>query len=221
MLLSKTQIGIVEHKYRINWSKVEFTNNIDEINHPIVREVLKKNNIDFPIEISTYADIPPNTGLGSSSAFTVGLIYAIYSLLGKMVSKYQIASEAAEIEVDILHRNMGKQDHFATAYGNLNILKFLPDETVEIEPLLCKPRVRKIIEENTLLFYTSIKRDTSHILKQQNKFPESKRESLTRLRDLSVNLTEIINSGKQLHKFGNILHQSWLIKKNISKSHII
>ena len=95
----KKQIGIVEHKYRINWSTVEFTNNINEIKHPIVREVLKKNKINFPIEITTFADIPPNTGLGSSSAFTVGLIHAIHALLGKMVSKYQIASEAAEIEV--------------------------------------------------------------------------------------------------------------------------
>ena len=80
----KKQIGIVEHKYRVNWSKVEFTNNINKIKHPIVREVLKKHKIDFPIEISTYADIPPNTGLGSSSAFAVGLIHAIYSLLGKI-----------------------------------------------------------------------------------------------------------------------------------------
>ena len=214
----KKQIGVVEKKYRINWSRVESTNNIKDIQHPIVRSVLQKYNIDFPIQISTYADIPPNTGLGSSSAFTVGLVHAIYSLLGKMVSKYQIASEAAEIEVDILQRNMGKQDHFVCAYGSLNIFKFFPDETVEIEPVLCKPKVIKKIEDNTLLFYTSIKRNASIILKQQNNFPESTRENLTRLRDLSSNLRSTINKGTQLNNIGKILHKSWLIKKNISKS---
>ena len=78
-VIVKKQIGIVEENYRINWSRVESTNNIKDIQHPIVRSVLQKHNIDFPIEISTYADIPPNTGLGSSSAFAVGLIHAIYS----------------------------------------------------------------------------------------------------------------------------------------------
>lgn len=214
----KKQIGIVEHKYRINWSTVEFKNNIDEIEHPIVKEVLKKFKIDFPIEISTFADIPPNTGLGSSSAFTVGLLSAIYALFGKIVTKYQLAAEAAEIEVDILKRNIGKQDHFACTYGNLNIFTFLPNETVEVEPVFYKVETLKAIQENTLLFYTALKRDASDILKTQNKSSKNIRESLIKLRDLSPKMKEVISKGKNINDIGKILHVSWIIKKNISNS---
>ena len=115
----KKQIGIAEHKYRINWSTVEYTDSIDDIEHPIVRESLKFLNIDEPLEITTFADVPAYTGLGSSSSFTVGLLHALYALRGEMVSKSKLASEAAHIEVDILGRNMGKQDHYAAAYGDL------------------------------------------------------------------------------------------------------
>jgi len=98
----KRQIGIVEYKYRVNWSKVEFKDTIDEIEHPIVREALRFFKVDFPIEITTFADIPGQTGLGSSSAFAVGLVHALYALKGEMVTKGTIASTAAKIEVDIL-----------------------------------------------------------------------------------------------------------------------
>ena len=117
----KRQVGIVEYKYRVNWSKVEFCNDIEDIEHPIVREALKLFKIDFPIEITTFSDIPGSTGLGSSSAFCVGLLHALYALSGKYATKHTLASEAGSIEVDILLRTMGKQDHFASAYGDLNI----------------------------------------------------------------------------------------------------
>ena len=107
----KRQIGIVEYKYRINWSKVEFKNSVEEINHPIVREALRLHNIDFPIEITTFSDVPSNTGLGSSSSFAVGLIHALYAIKGIQVTKSKLAYEAAHIEMELLRRNIGKQDH--------------------------------------------------------------------------------------------------------------
>ena len=94
----KRQIGIVEYKYRINWSRVEFCNKIEDIEHPIVREALKMMEIDFPIEVTTFSDIPGSTGLGSSSSFTVGLLHALYALKGKMVTKHKLATNAAHIE---------------------------------------------------------------------------------------------------------------------------
>ena len=120
----KKKLGIVEHKYRINWSTVEFTNDINKIENPVARECLKYFKIDYPIEITTFADIPANTGLGSSSAFAVGLVNALFALEGKLASKYQIASIAAKIEIDLLGRKIGKQDHFACCYGNINNLVF-------------------------------------------------------------------------------------------------
>jgi len=119
----KRQIGIVEYKYRINWSQVEFKNRIEDIEHPIVREALRLMEIDFPIEITTFADIPAGTGLGSSSSFAVGLMHALYALKGQYVTKYTLAESAAQIEINILKRTMGKQDHYAASYGNLNIFK--------------------------------------------------------------------------------------------------
>jgi len=131
----KRQAGIVEYKYRVNWSQVEFRHHIDDIEHPIVRETLKYLEIDEPLEITTMADIPAKTGLGSSSAFTVGLLNALFALKGKHATKYKIASEAAHIEVDILGRKIGKQDHFAAAYGWLNVFTFYPDESVAVDPV--------------------------------------------------------------------------------------
>ena len=119
----KKQSNIVGYKYRINWNKVEFKNTIDEIEHPIVREALRLLEIDFPCEISTFSDIPTGSGLGSSSSFAVGLLHALYALKGQMATKYKLAKMAAEIEVDILNRNMGKQDHYAAAYGDLNVIR--------------------------------------------------------------------------------------------------
>ena len=136
----KPQLGIVEYKFRINWSKVEYTNSIDQIQHPIVREALKLFEIDFPIEITTFTDIPGQTGLGSSSAFAVGLVHALHALKGQMVTKHTLAEEAAYIEVDLLKRTMGKQDHYASAYGNLNIFTFTHDEAVSVEPVPYLPK---------------------------------------------------------------------------------
>ena len=163
----KRQIGIVEHKYRINWSKAEFKNTIDEIEHPIVKEALRMFEIDFPIEITTFSDIPGQTGLGSSSAFAVGLVHALHALKGEMVSKDSIAVSAAHIEVDILGRSMGKQDHYASAYGNLNTFTFNKDESVTVEPVPYHPEVRSLIEQNLLLFYLKSKRNASKILEIQ------------------------------------------------------
>ena len=103
-IVVKRQMGIVEYKYRVNWSKVEFRNRIEDIEHPIVREALKIMNIDFPIEITTFADIPAGTGLGSSSAFAVGLVHALYALKGQLTTKYTLAEVAADIEVEKLKR---------------------------------------------------------------------------------------------------------------------
>ena len=212
----KRQIGIVEYKYRINWSKVEFCNHIKDIEHPIVREALKLFEIDFPIEITTFSDIPGNTGLGSSSAFTVGLVHALYALKGKYASKHTLASESGSIEVDILKRTMGKQDHFASAYGDLNIFTFNKDETVTTEPIFYSKDVKSKLEQNMMLFYTEIKRDASEVLESQDKATENKRAVLTQMRDLVYPLRDVLSGNHDMRRFGEILHEGWLLKKSIT-----
>jgi len=215
-VLVKKQLGIVEHKYRINWSQTEFKNEIHEIKHPIVREVLRKFNIDYPLEITTVADIPAGTGLGSSSSFAVGLIHAICALEGIQKTKFELASLAAEIEVDILGRNMGKQDHFAAAYGDLNIISFFQDETVEVESILYDSEKRKELMGNLILFYTYMKRDASDILKTQAEETENKFAVLTEMKNLVRPLSETIMANGNIDEFGRILHKNWMLKKSLT-----
>ena len=212
----KRQIGIVEFKYRINWSRVEFRNSIDEIEHPIVREALKYFDIDFPIEISTFADIPANTGLGSSSAFAVGLVHALRALKGQTATKYSLSSDAAKIEVDILGRIMGKQDHFASAYGNFNVFTFNANETVTVDPVFYRPESWGQLQKNLMLFYTGLKRDASEVLTSQNEATPGKHDVLIKMKGLVEPLREILSKGDDLRQVGEILHEGWMMKKSLT-----
>lgn len=215
-VLVKRQVGIVEYKYRVNWSKVEFCNDIDDIQHPIVRETLRLFKIDFPIEITTFSDIPGNSGLGSSSAFCVGLVHALHALKGKHATKNVLASTAGEIEVDILKRTMGKQDHFASAYGDLNIFTFNSDETIDVEPVFYSKEIKDKLERNLMLFYTELTRDASDVLESQNKATGDKRAVLGKMRDLVMPLRDVLSGKQDLRRFGEILHEGWLLKKSIT-----
>ena len=209
----KRQTDIVDFKYRINWSKVEFKQTIDEIEHPIVREALRALNINFPCEISTFADIPAKSGLGSSSSFTVGLLNVLYALKGQMVTKETLAQQAAEIEVDILKRNMGKQDHYAAAYGGLNIITFNSDETVNVDPVIKDNNSLKKLSNNLLLFFTRQTRDSSDILKSQTEATNDKFGTLKKMRDLVQELKKSIMQ-EDFDNFGRLLHKNWLLKKS-------
>jgi D-glycero-alpha-D-manno-heptose-7-phosphate kinase len=213
----KRQVAIVEHKYRINWSTVEFKNRIDDIEHPIAREALRLMDIDFPVEITTFADIPANTGLGSSSSFAVGLLHALFALKGQMVKKGELAAMAARIEIDILKRKIGKQDHYAAAYGNLNILSFHKDNSVSVDPVFYENEVRNAIEDRLMLFYTAVKRNASEVLDAQQEDMNKKYQVLMKMKDLVPQLSEVISQKKNLDEFGHLLHAGWLLKKSISE----
>ena len=212
----KRQIGIVEYKYRINWSKVEFKNRIEDIEHPIVREALRLMKIDFPIEITTFSDVPAGSGLGSSSSFAVGLMNALYALKGQLVTKYTLAESAARIEIEILKRTMGKQDHYAAAYGDLNVLTFHANENVTVEPVFYSSEVHQKIASNLLLFYTTKKRNASEILKVQDQVTPNKLSVLRQMKNLVEPLREVILSGENLHQIGEILHENWELKRSLT-----
>lgn len=215
----KKKLGIVEHKYRINWSKVEFTNSINKIKNPVARECLKYFNIDYPIEITTFADIPANTGLGSSSAFTVGLVNALFALEGKQASKYEIASVASKIEIDLLGRKIGKQDHFACCYGKLNNFVFRKDETVEINPIVASKKNLKNLENAIILLYTNQKRNSETILKNQYNLKKKQYNDLLKIKEfVKISKKMIIDKNFNINKFGKLLGKSWELKKKINKS---
>jgi D-glycero-alpha-D-manno-heptose-7-phosphate kinase len=212
----KRQTAIAEHKFRINWSKVEFKNKIDDIEHPIVREALRMMQINFPLEISTFADIPAKTGLGSSSSFAVGLLHALHALKGEMVTKGTLAAKAAQLEIDILGRSIGKQDHYAASYGNLNVFTFHSNETVSVDPVFYRPETKQAMDTHLMLFYTSLKRDANDILQTQNENTDAKRHVLSEMKGLVEPIRGILSSGINLHEIGTTLHRGWLLKKSLT-----
>ena len=212
----KRQTAIAEHKFRINWSKVEFKDKVDDIEHPIVREALKMMKIDFPLEISTFADIPAQTGLGSSSAFAVGLLHALYALKGEMVTKGGLAAQAAKLEIDILGRKIGKQDHYSASYGNINVFGFHKNGHVSVDPVFYRPETKYAIENHLMLFYTAIKRDANDILKVQSKNTPDKHEILSEMKTQVKLIQEMLASGKNLHEFGKVLDLGWQLKKTLA-----
>jgi len=204
-------------KIRLKYSKTEDVEHVDEIEHPIIRESLKKVHIESGVEIASFADIPAGTGLGSSSSFTVGLLNALYAYRGKIVSKERLAAEACEIEIDILGEPIGKQDQYAAAYGNINYIVFNKDETVNTTPILLSESSKRKLENNLCLYYIGGKRRSSNILGEQRKNMSEgdKFENLKRLVSLAYELREALQE-EQINAVGDILHKGWLYKKELA-----
>ena len=212
----KKQLGVVEYKYRVNWSTVEFCNTIKKIQHPIVRKTLEYFKIDFPIQISTFSDVPAYTGLGSSSSFSVGLIHAISKLIKKNYSKKEISALAFFIESSIKDRTVGKQDHYCASYGGLNRFYFYKNGDVKTKKLYLSAFYKKKLEKSLILFYTKKKRKSETILNEQSKNMKNKIIFLDKMKD-QVNLLEQLIIAKNFNKIGELLNKGWELKKNINK----
>lgn len=204
------------HKIRISYSKTEIIDNVDEIQHPVVREALKLVGIDRGIEITSIADIPAGTGMGSSSSFTVGLLNALYAFQGKSVSPEQLAQEACKIEINLLKEPIGKQDQYAVAYGGLNYIQFNSSEDVFVNPLVLSREIKDKFNNHLMMFYTGITRKANSILKRQNKNIDSKKQDLKKMRELAIEIRKVLDGGEELGRVGEILHQGWLLKKELT-----
>ncbi len=220
VILKKNE-KVVDFKYRVNWSKTEFANKIEDIEHPIVRETFKHFKINFPIEVSTFSDIPANTGLGSSSSFCVGLIHCLSQLLKLNYSIKKIASLAAKIEIDILKRNIGKQDHYAAALGDFNIIEFYKSENVKIKKQNLKKKLIESLNDSFLLFFLNKKRDASTILNSQKKLNSKNIKSLNKIGKLVYDAEKILKNKKKLPskiaQMGDLLSTNWYWKKKNNK----
>ncbi len=216
-IIIKRQYGFVEFKYRINWRKTEFANKLKDIEHPIVRETLKYFKINFPIEITTFSDIPARTGLGSSSAFAVGLINGISKLLNKKLSKNKIAEIAFFIEVNLLKRQIGKQDHYSASFGGLNKIIFKKTGNVKVKKIITKKYFLNKLERNCLLLFTNKTRNAHDILKKQSK-PVKKQILQFNKMKKELNYFEHFFAKKKpdLNKFGELLNQQWSLKKKVN-----
>lgn len=201
---------------RVGYSKTEIVKDVEEIQHPVVREALKLVGITKRIEIVSIADIPAGTGLGSSSSFTVGLLNALYAYKGILKSAEELAREACHIEMDILGEPIGKQDQYIAAYGGFRYFQFNPDETTFTEPILYKNKEE--LAQNLMLLYTGETREASSILKEQkaNIKQGDKVEHFKKLRDLAFDLKTELNNSTSPDVLGKFLHNGWILKRNLA-----
>ncbi len=206
-----------EHKYRIVYSKTEQTQNIFEIQHPSVKETLNFMGIDCGVEIHHDADLPSRTGLGSSSAFTVGLLNALYALKGKMVTKRRLALDAIHIEQERIKENVGSQDQTIAAFGGLNKIEFGGEQQILVQPITLNSRKCLLLQDNLMLFFTGLSRTASEIAGEQiKKTPDNKKE-LGRMRELVEEAISILNGGdSDITDFGRLLHESWMLKRSLT-----
>ncbi|MDO8554732.1 MAG: GHMP kinase [Candidatus Micrarchaeota archaeon] len=214
----KKQNDLHPHRIRISYSTTENVEKVTDIKHPIVREVLGYLGVNHPIEITSIADIPARTGLGSSSTFTVGLLNAIHALNGEHVSSKKLAEEACYIEIEKLGRPIGKQDQYAAAFGGMNSMIFNPDESVSVSPIICKEEIRKKLFGNLLSFYTGITRDTNEILREQINNKNTNHNSLRELKKMVTDFKNTIENGQNIDHLGEILHQSWMKKRQLTQN---
>lgn len=204
-------------KIRIKYSQTETVDRIEELKHPILRAALKKLDIPGGTELSSIADIPAGTGMGSSSAFTVGLLHNLYAVKRQFVTHEQLAREACEIEIDLLKEPIGKQDQYATAFGGLNMIHFNPDGNVTVEPLYIQNEVYRALGENLLMFYIGNQRKASDILTEQKKnaAKDDKFQILKAMVALVSELKECLYAGN-LSDFGKIMHENWILKQKLA-----
>ena len=204
----------------IKYSKLERVKTINEVEHPIIREALRFIGIEVPqIEITSMADIPAGTGLGSSGSFTTALLKALHCMKKNLVHPQQLAEQACHIELNLLNEPIGKQDQYISAYGGLTCFRFLSNDQVEATPLKIDTETLYNLEDNLLLFFTGYSRSASHILQEQDN--KSKQhdvdmiENLHFIKELGVKSQEALESGN-LHGFAELMNLHWEHKKKRS-----
>lgn len=207
-----------DEKIRLSYSRLEEVDSPAELDHKIVRATLQELSIDGGIEITSIADIPSRgTGLGSSSSFTVGLLHALHAYRGQYISPSGLAQESCRIEIDLCHEKIGRQDQYAAAFGGLNLIQFHRDDSVAVDPIICKKEVVRQLDSSILSFFTGVTRSASALLAAQSdrlEESESSRKIIARMVDLTFALRDELQKN-DLSAFGEILHENWLLKKTL------
>jgi D-glycero-alpha-D-manno-heptose-7-phosphate kinase len=204
----------------IKYSKLERVGSIEEVNHPIVREAMRLLAVEGSgLEITSMADIPAGTGLGSSGSFTTALLKALHTHKKNLVHPRELAEQACHIELDRLHEPIGKQDQYIAAYGGLTCFQFLPNGQVEAWPLRISPETLYNLEDNLLLFFTGYSRSASSILKEQDDKSKQRDQSMVDnlhfVKELGYQSKEALEKG-DLVRFAELMNVHWEHKKKRS-----
>jgi D-glycero-alpha-D-manno-heptose-7-phosphate kinase len=206
-----------EHKHRIVYSVIESVSSNEEIQHPAVRATLQWANVTEGLEIHHDGDLPARSGLGSSSSFTVGLVHAVHALRGEMTNTSQLAKAAIHIEQELLRENVGSQDQVLAAYGGLNYIRFRPDGTFDVAPVILSQERKAELADHLMICFTGFSRFASEVAKSQLDNLGAKRQQLMRMRQMvDEGLEILVNPSVPIEAFGKLLHESWQTKRTLS-----
>jgi len=205
------------HRSRIVYSQVELVNAVSEIRHPAVRAVLSDQGVNEGLEIHHDADLPARSGLGSSSSFTVGLLNALHALRSQMIAKRDLACEAIRIEQEVLKEQVGSQDQMWAAYGGFNRFEFFRDGTFAVSPMMLSLERRQELNRSLMLFFTGFSRFATDFAKDQVNNIPNRRSQLMAIRRMVDSAVDILQDEKApLRELGELLHESWRLKRELA-----
>jgi D-glycero-alpha-D-manno-heptose-7-phosphate kinase len=207
-----------EYHSRISYSRVENVRRNDAIEHPSVRSCLRFLGIDDGVEIHHVADLPARSGLGTSSAFTVGLLLGLYALQDRMRDKHALAADAIHVEQELLREAVGAQDQVSAAYGGFNRINFQVDGAIEVKRVLTPPSRIAELEQNLALYFTGFARTASEIAQEQIRMTPQRKQELDTMLQLVDEAENIIATPlRSLNEFGRLLHEGWQIKRSLTQ----
>ena len=207
-----------EHRIRVVYSKTEYCQIVDEIEHPSVRETLRFMKIDRGVEIHHDGDLPARSGMGASSSFTVGLLNAVYALKGEMPTKRTLATESIHIEQDKMKETVGCQDQIMAAFGGFNRLIFDKNGDFSVQPLIVPPAKIQELNDNLMLFYTGIARTGSDIANTYVHDLVPREKQLENMSAMASEGASILAGGDDIRKFGQLLDEAWRVKRSLSSN---
>ena len=207
-----------DNKIRVGYTSTEMVDHVSEIQHNLIREAFVKTGLANGIEITTMGDIPSEgSGLGSSSTVTVGALHAMYAYQGEIVTAKQLAEEACEIELDALRKPIGKQDQYIASYGGFRFIEFRRDGSINLERIHVSEEGLRTLNENFLLFFTGISRKADTILKEQEDNISQRLAVLQEIKKMAYKAREELEA-LNFDALGELLHESWLLKKQLAGS---
>jgi D-glycero-alpha-D-manno-heptose-7-phosphate kinase len=205
-----------EHRIRVVYRRIETCASVDDISHPAVRETLRLLRIDRGIELHHDGDLPARSGMGTSSAFTVGLLHALHALRGEMPTRIQLARESIHVEQEVLRETVGSQDQVMAAHGGLRHVLFHPDGEIAVNPLILPSERVAELKAHLMLFYTGIARTAADVARSYVVGIETRRRQLRIVKELVDESLDILSSGTDIRAFGDLLHEAWQTKRSLS-----
>ncbi len=206
---------------RLAYSESEIVDSVDQIKHRIFRAALQATGLKSGLELHSLADVPANTGLGSSSSFTVALLNGLHAFKREFVPAEDLAREACHLEIDVLKEPIGKQDQYIAVFGGITAMTFNPGGSVDVERLPIREEVIDELESNLVIYYSGIERSASAVLKEQAKTIVENKDAavqrMHRIKELGYETKRILLSG-EVDKYGEMLHEHWMNKRKLASN---